>query len=410
MAKLKEDTIQNVFGKEDSEFIRSLEGKHTIPAILDHMAEEAEEFYETLASIARRGKKLPSAKSTNVYNPLFVGPTGAGKTSIISTWARDHGYGEVSLNMMSDALDFLGVKVIDRDHELELKDKDGNVIEVKKADRVKTIPTQAFDMFLNPPHKILFLDEINKTNPRILQSLYDLISFHIITNGDEAMELPYLTFTIGAMNPTSYGGGREALDPALRARMKRIDVDYDTAGVYKYLKDTLSVYAETTEEDLTDLHKDSKADPEKIKKFENKYNKYVGRLRLVNALFSDMSKFNWSSDEEIRKAGEQGRVLVPRTLEAAIMNCNGTKEDFLKIIKEDCGDSAYSTIYRILAGYQDKAHKANDIWGKDYSVSDPNKDAENAVLQNSSPESKEAGKPKQSLYDKIKANRPDKGE
>ena len=105
--------------------------------------------------------------------------------------------------MMGDALDFLGVKTINRDYELKLDDE-GNT---KKVARVSTVATQAFDPFLTGKTKILFLDELNKTNPRILQALYDLISFLAISVntsscvGPRQKSLLFLSFNLSISSP-----------------------------------------------------------------------------------------------------------------------------------------------------------------------------------------------------------------
>ena len=215
---------------------------------MDECAERADDFYTELLSMIKRGTVTVSAKQTNSYNPCFVGPTGAGKTSIIETWARDRGYEIITINMMGDALDFLGVKTIDREHEVQTDDEG----HTEKKARVSTVATQAFDPFLHGKTKVLFLDEINKTNPVILQALYDLISFHTIQNGDEKMALPKLLFTIGAMNPSEYGG-REELDPALKARLRIIHVNYDTKGLKTYLIANYTQRIEQDEQSLKEL-------------------------------------------------------------------------------------------------------------------------------------------------------------
>lgn len=379
--------------------------KHeTITDILEHCSKEARQFYRSLQLVAKRGMRLPGAKETNKYNPLFVGPTGAGKTSIISTWARDKGYELVTLNMMGDALDFLGVKTINRDYDLQIDDEGTT----KKVARVSTVATQAFDPFLHGTTKVLFLDEINKTNPRILQALYDLISFHTVQNGDEVMYLPKLLFTVGAMNPSDYGGGREELDPALKARMQVYSVNYDTEGLAKYLSSTLEVLIKANEEEIEELsNKNNPEDAEELEDLKDTYFKYLGRLELVKALFADLTKFHWTDAETIANANELDPILVPRTLEQAVYNCDGTKNDFLLTVRDECGVDAATMIQSILSDYRDKDHIANKIWGKDYSVheEEPKDTTEDDIVANATEEEKTAGEVESSLYDKLRRKR-----
>lgn len=372
----------------------------TIIEVLDECAERADDFYTELHSMIKRGKVLVSAKQTNSYNPCFVGPTGSGKTSIIETWARDRGYEIVTINMMGDALDFLGVKTINRDADVVIDDE-GNT---EKKARVSTVATQAFDPFLHGKTKILFLDEINKTNPGILQSLYDLISFHTIQNGDEKMLLPKLLFTIGAMNPSEYGN-RELLDPALKARLRLIRVDYDTKALKTYLIANYTQRIEEDEETLKELAASGEPEDSPLfKKWKRLYTQNCGRKDIVEALFADLTKFHWTDAAMITDADELDPVFVPRTLENALNNSNGTKSDFLLKVKGMCGVEATSLCNELLSTFQDKDHIANLIWEKDYTVKDDSEqesDAEKAIIDSSSEEDKSASQLKKSLYRKI---------
>ena len=393
------ETAGEKFGKEEPETARG----ETITDILDRCARGAHQFYRSLAMARKFGIKLPGAKETNKFNPLFVGPTGAGKTSIVSAWAEDNGYELVTLNMMGDALDFLGVKTIDREHEVEIDDEG----HTKKMARVSTVATQAFDKFLHGTTKILFLDEINKTNPRILQSLYDLISFHTVQNGDEVMFLPKLLFVVGAMNPSEYGSGREELDPALKARMQVYPVNYDTVGLAEYLRKTLSGLAESNKQAVEKIEK-GEEDPEiDVDESKEAYFEYSGMLDIVNELFKDPSKFRWTDAKSISKAKELDPILVPRTLEMALYACDGTKASFLKSVKKCCGIDALSMINGILSGYKDKDHIANKIWGKDYTPTEeqPTNSAENDILNDASEEERAGAAPEQSLYRKLQDRR-----
>lgn len=389
--KLNEDkTAAEVLGQEPE-----TETHESISDILDEAAEGALDGFATVASLKKKGKDIED-KATQHYNPLFVGPTGAGKTSIIEAWAKENNYGIVKINMMGDALDFLGVKTINRDYELE--DDDGNK---KKVARVSTVATQAFDPFLRGPMKILFLDEINKTNPTILQSLYDLISFHCIQNGDEVMYLPKLLFTVGAMNPSEYGGGREELDPALKARMTIYQVDYDTIALRKYLINKLTVYAEDAKENV-----ESATSEEEAELWKKRYFKWEGRKDITEALFAEPEKFKWTDAALISDMNELDPILIPRTIEKAIFNCDGTKSNFLLKVKLICGLDAVDLVNNLLANYTDKEHIANKIWDKDYSVdakqeqSDEEKQKEE-IVNSASEEEKEEAAPQKSYYGKL---------
>lgn len=359
---INEETAGSAFTKN---MVPESEAGDNIYQILDGCARQASAFYKMLEARIKRGKgnfdSIQASGKTNTFNPLFIGPTGTGKTSIVKAWAKDKGYELVTLNMMGDALDFLGVKTINKDYDLTLDDE-GNT---KKTNRVETIPTKVFDKFLTGKTKVLFLDEINKTNPRILQALYDLISFHTVQNGDEVMFLPKLLFTVGAMNPSEYGN-REPLDPALKARMEIYPVTYDSISLKKYLLKEIEESIDTAKEELSDLKDDRESDEAKF--WASQYEEYSGKKDLVEKLFEDPKKFIWSDPEKLSDGGDTTLALVPRTLEAALNNCDGTKTGLLKAILLHCGMEAFNMIKDILNNYQDKEHKANLIWGKDYSV------------------------------------------
>lgn len=400
--KLEETTAGEKFGQVEPEDPRG----RTISEILDECEAMAEVFYDSLEDIAATGRELPSARQTNTFNVILKGPTGAGKTSLIATWAKNRGYELVTLNMLGDALDFLGLKAINREYELQVDDKGTT----KKVSRAMTVPTQAFDCFLRGKMKILFLDEINKANQRIVRSLFDLISFHLVQSGDnEMLYLPKLLFTVGAMNPSEYGGDRETLDPALKARMKVIPVNYDTMGFKEYLIKT----NETSMDSAKDRVEKWSADPEKnkelIEKGKRRYFIFSGRLELAKALFANPAKFKWTDAESISTSSDDddAKVLVPRTLEAAFQGCDGTKKSFLLQVKEWCGLEALDLINNILANYKDKEHIANKIWGQDYTPVEkkPVNQAEEDIVNSATDDEKAAGELSQNLYRKLQSRR-----
>ena len=372
---LNEDTAGEKFTGEPE-----TEKGETITDVLDRCAKGATRFYRLLHSMMAKGKKPVTAKKTNTYNPLFIGPTGAGKTSIVETWARDHGYELISdLNTMGDALDFLGVKTIDRDYELEIDDAGTK----KKTPRVATVATKAFDRFLRGNTKILFLDEINKINPTILKALYDLISFHAVNNGDEWMPLPKLLFVVGAMNPSDYEGDRYALDPALKRRMQLVPISYDTEGLKKYLLASADEMLEEATEQLQAIDS-TEISPEELAELSETYEQWAGIKDILEKVFENPARIHWTDPEKISNLGESERMFTPGTFEGAINYCDGTKTSFIKSVQRYCGIDAADQMNNILANYKDKDHKANLIWDKNYDVKEDEEDksfldAENSV-------------------------------
>ena len=218
------------------------------------------------------------------------------------------------------------------------------------------------------------------------------------------MLLPKLLFTIGAMNPSDYGN-RELLDPALKARLRLIRVDYDTKALKSYLIANYTQRIEEDEETLKELA--ASKEPEEsplFTKWKRLYTQNCGRKDIVEALFADLTKFHWTDAAMITDADELDPVFVPRTLENALNNCNGTKADFLLKVRGICGIDAVSLCNELLSTYQDKDHIANKIWEKDYSVKDDEEEqntTETDIVNSASEEDKQATQLKKSLHRKI---------
>ena len=79
---LDEETAAQRFAKEAEP--ENLNGD-SITDILDDCAKKANSFYRILAAKAKRGIITATAKETNKFNPLFVGPTGVGKAQPLTS-------------------------------------------------------------------------------------------------------------------------------------------------------------------------------------------------------------------------------------------------------------------------------------------------------------------------------------
>ena len=91
--KILEATAKDVFSEAEPETSNG----ESIEDILNECEMLALDTIDDIKARAKHGITDASAKRTFGGNPLFVGPTGAGKTSIISTWARDKGYELIEL-------------------------------------------------------------------------------------------------------------------------------------------------------------------------------------------------------------------------------------------------------------------------------------------------------------------------
>ena len=133
-------------------------------------------------------------------------------------------------------------------------------------------------------------------------------------------------------------------------------VDYDTVGLKKYLVNKLTVYAEDAKENV-----ESATSEEEAELWKKRYFKWEGRKDIAEALFAEPEKFKWTDAALISDINELDPVLIPRTIEKAIFNCDGTKSNFLLKVKLICGLDALDLINNLLANYKDKEHIANKI-------------------------------------------------
>ncbi len=151
---------------------------------------------------------------------LLTGYHGIGKSESIRDHFQSKGYRMITLfvGQMADAGDVIGLP--DRKEiNVEYTDTDGNT-HTEKTKITEFCPPKWWPLDMNEK-VIIFLDEVNRGKPELMQCLMDMILNRKLNGRD----LPPKTRIIGAMNPMEEGYYQvEELDPAFIDRWNVIEL------------------------------------------------------------------------------------------------------------------------------------------------------------------------------------------
>lgn len=160
----------------------------------------------------------------NDLNILISGPAGTGKTTMLKAAAEELG---------------LKMKYYETPTLDPFTDLVGIPVPNKKTETIKYFRPHDIDSA-----EVLFFDEINRADPRVLNAVFEIIQFKTI-NGEP---LPNLRVVVAAMNPNDGDYTVDQLDVALQDRfdiflaaMPRIDMAYFTK---KYNREVASAVAQ----------------------------------------------------------------------------------------------------------------------------------------------------------------------
>ena len=287
-----------------------------------------DELDRALATAKRQAKR---GRTDGFSNILLVGPAGTGKTSRVKQWAAQRG-----INLY-----------IRKAMDLDITDMGGAITPDKEGKKVNRLTSREWDP-LDRPNSVLFLDELNRASSDVRGQLLTLVNNHTISDINEPSGerfLPNFLFTVAAINPANADYATDELDDAEYDRFKRLDITLNKAGLKKFLHDGF-------EKDLQSI------DPE-----DEDYAVIKGQQALADTLLGDKT-FRFDDVQTVAKDKQNGQTkhLSPRTFEAAINNCDGTKADLLKVWSKNCGQSSYSMVERILKNYKDIDDKANSVF------------------------------------------------
>ena len=287
----------------------------------DDVKAELDRALATNKRLQRRGK------TDGWSNICLTGEAGVGKTARVKQWAKERG-----VNLY-----------IKRATDLDVTDMGGAPVPDENRKKVSRLTTSEWDQ-LDRPNSVLFLDELNRAASDVRGSLLTLVNNHTIPDQDVPggeRFLKNMLFTVVAINPADSRHNVDELDSAEYDRMKEVPVIANKKSLLKYLTTEFKrdIEASTDEEDKLVL---------------------AGQLKLVETLLSSPDFYFDSVEQRMDNIDRgQHKSLSPRTFEAAINNCDGTKDDLLAVWSSNCGSSSKSMVERILKNYVDVDDEAN---------------------------------------------------
>ena len=305
--------------------------------------------------------QLKKGHKQQILNLLVVGPAGVGKSGIISDWAKQAGINLVTITgaqLTNDLVQGVPFRVENYtdDYEGLKKQVEEHPDDKEAAERLKNCKKElhtkliTIDFFkkLDKPNSVLFIDELNRSNDNVRAAVLDLIQSHNIPDSNQDTNSYFsenYLFTVAAINPAdSTHRGAKPLDLAMLTRFSKFDWKPSVSVTRKYLekgfKEAISICENdikngNTEAGIERLHGLDKAfytSPQESLK------EYKGRLNLLNALLQDPA-ISFSYDEAILANAQetQSGVLNARTLTSLLLDCDGTKEQFIDLWPSYCG-------------------------------------------------------------------------
>ena len=254
---------------------------------------------------------------------------GAGKTSIIKEWAKEHNvnlYTVVAATL--DESDIGGLQVLDTKDEREL--------------RTVKLRAPQFDA-LERPRSVLFLDELNRARPEVRAPLLKLIGEQVLPDASDPSGFRHfdnLIFVIAATNPVSSGYDTYTLDRAERTRFKKLEYEAEPLEVLKHLKSVFNKQLEMAEDDQEALE-------------------IEGKLALAEKILTS-PKFSFDDAETAEELDlQQLNPTNSRTFKMALNASRGTKKGLLDVWNEVANPKKRSVIETILGDYKDVKDKAN---------------------------------------------------
>lgn len=152
-----------------------------------------------------------------VFNPLFVGPAGLGKSQIVQQWAKRNNLPFLDIRAAYfEAPDMIGFPSIERD-------------ENSRARTVHNLP----DIWPTNGKGIVLLEEPNRGTNSIMNTMMQILTDRKVHKYD----LPPGWIIVGCMNPESEEYEVNTMDTALKDRFEFFHIEYNKEDFVRYMRD-----------------------------------------------------------------------------------------------------------------------------------------------------------------------------
>lgn len=163
-----------------------------------------------IMDLARRVRK-----QDKVFNPLFVGPAGVGKSSVVQQWCKKNNLPFIDLRAAYlEAPDIIGYPSVE------------NIKGLQRT--VHNLP----EFWPTEGEGVLLLEEPNRGTTAIMNTFMQLLTDRAI----HKYTLPKGWIIVGAINPENEHYDVNTMDTALKNRFQIFDVDYDRKTFIDYMK------------------------------------------------------------------------------------------------------------------------------------------------------------------------------
>lgn len=154
-------------------------------------------------------------KQGKVFNPLFVGPPGVGKSAIVQQWCRKNKLPFIDLRAAyleaPDLIGFPTVSVV-------------NGRQVTKHNPPEFWPSEG--------EGVIFLDEVNRGTTAVMNCFMQMLTDRKI----HSIDIPDGWLIVSCINPENEHNDVNTMDSALKNRFQVFNVEYDKASFIEYMR------------------------------------------------------------------------------------------------------------------------------------------------------------------------------